>query len=106
MDGKEKTPLKISRADAQAGGLTRFFTGAPCRQGHKVERYVRTGSCVECNRIRTRKTVKAHYQRHRARILETKKDYYKRNAEAIKARVRARWHRNKQEQEQAALAAV
>ena len=39
----------ISRKDAKAQGLTRFFTGRPCRQGHRVARFVSSGACVECS---------------------------------------------------------
>lgn len=41
---------KISRADARAKGLKRYFTGEPCKRGHVAERYVcGAGWCVECN---------------------------------------------------------
>lgn len=76
MDGKEKTLSIISRTDAEAAGLVRFYTGKACRHGHTVERYVKSGLCVECNRARSRVTVKAHYGRHKARILDSKRTYY------------------------------
>ena len=45
---------KISREEARAQGLKRFFTGVPCKQGHISERIVSSGSCMECNRERAR----------------------------------------------------
>jgi hypothetical protein len=36
-------PEIITRADALAKGLKRFFTGKPCKRGHVVERRVDTG---------------------------------------------------------------
>jgi len=39
----------ISRKAAFAQGLVRYFTGTPCKQGHIAERYVSTGSCIECH---------------------------------------------------------
>lgn len=39
------------RAQAQAAGLTRYFTGKPCPQGHVTERMASSGACVECNRL-------------------------------------------------------
>jgi hypothetical protein len=33
----------ISRKEAKAAGLTRYFTGKPCKRGHVVERRVDTG---------------------------------------------------------------
>lgn len=41
----------ISRAQAKAEGLKRYFTGLPCTKGHLVERYVGDQHCVECARL-------------------------------------------------------
>lgn len=38
----------ISRNEAQAAGLTKYFTGIPCRRGHVAERYVSMGGCLMC----------------------------------------------------------
>jgi hypothetical protein len=38
----------ISRKDAHAKGLTRFFTGKPCKREHIRERNVATGACLGC----------------------------------------------------------
>lgn len=39
----------IARKEAWEKGLTRYFTGQPCRaRGHVAERYVSTSGCVEC----------------------------------------------------------
>lgn len=40
----------ITRAKAKAAGLTRYFTGKACKNGHVAERYVSTGSCKDCLR--------------------------------------------------------
>lgn len=42
----------ISRADAKARGLPRYFTGEPCRAGHVAERLVSGRTCVECRKAR------------------------------------------------------
>ena len=51
-DGKNTTPKTapqvISRKDAKALGLTRFFTGRPCIKGHTDERLVSNAHCVVC----------------------------------------------------------
>ncbi len=39
---------KISRPDAKAKGLQRYFNGKACPQGHVAERYVSTYQCVDC----------------------------------------------------------
>lgn len=37
-----------SRQEAQAKGLTRYFTGLPCKRGHVAERFVSTRACAGC----------------------------------------------------------
>lgn len=39
----------ISRKEAKAQGLSRYFTGKPCCNGHICERYCNGGRCLECN---------------------------------------------------------
>lgn len=38
----------ISREDARAQGLKRYFTGTPCRNGHVAERLISNKLCCEC----------------------------------------------------------
>lgn len=38
----------ISRKDARAAGLTKYFTGKPCPNGHVAERRVVECRCLEC----------------------------------------------------------
>lgn len=38
----------ISRPDAVAQGLKRYFTGDPCRHGHVSSRYVNGRNCTAC----------------------------------------------------------
>lgn len=38
----------ISREEARALGLQRYFTGKPCKQGHISERYLSQSTCVAC----------------------------------------------------------
>jgi hypothetical protein len=60
-------PEIISRADARAKGLKRYFTGKPCKRGHVVKRRVDTGDCVECLNQRNRKWRAAHLDAEIAR---------------------------------------
>ena len=39
----------ITRAEAKALGLKRYFTGKPCKHEHVAERQVSNGKCVECH---------------------------------------------------------
>lgn len=66
---------KLTRSEAKAQGLTRYFTGKPCKHGHVEERIVSSGACMAC---------------HKARRL----DWEKRNAERINASSRARHAEN------------
>jgi predicted RNA-binding protein YlxR (DUF448 family) len=43
----------ISRKEAKAIGLTRYFTGKPCKHGHVSERHVSHGGCYVCTNERT-----------------------------------------------------
>ena len=38
----------VARAEALSRGLSRYFTGEPCRAGHVAERYTTSANCVEC----------------------------------------------------------
>jgi len=44
----------ISRAEARAQGLKRYFTGKPCKLGHVAERLVSGTHCVDCKREKER----------------------------------------------------
>lgn len=44
-------PPIITRDEALALGLGRYFTGEPCKHGHVAERYTKRRQCVECNHI-------------------------------------------------------
>lgn len=46
--------VPAERAQAIARGAVRYFTGLPCPQGHKAERYTLGGYCVVCQRAATR----------------------------------------------------
>lgn len=44
----------ISRQEARAAGLKRYFTGVPCAHGHAVERLVSSHGCLACCSARAR----------------------------------------------------
>ena len=43
----------VTRQEAIAAGLMRYFTGKPCKRGHIAERFVSVWSCVVCQRAHT-----------------------------------------------------
>ena len=61
------SPRIISRDEARALGLKRFFTGKPCKHGHVAERHVASRKCRECHRERTRRYRAADPERARER---------------------------------------
>jgi hypothetical protein len=62
----------ISKADAKSLGLTRYFSGKPCRHGHIDERSVANGDCISC----ARNTSKRMYNNNRKKYLNKAKDFY------------------------------
>lgn len=40
----------MTRIEARAKGLSRYFTGNMCKHGHVAERDTRNGGCIECIR--------------------------------------------------------
>ena len=44
-------PPIISRQDAKAKGLIRYFTGKPCKHGHVAERFVCDRGCARCKEV-------------------------------------------------------
>jgi hypothetical protein len=51
------------RDAARDAGLTRFFTGLPCKHGHIAERMVNNGACVTCVYERNETFDAAHPER-------------------------------------------
>lgn len=47
-------PKIVTLAEARARRLRHYFTGRPCIHGHVARRYVSTGTCAECLRVRAR----------------------------------------------------
>jgi hypothetical protein len=68
----------ISRADAKARGLKRYFTGIPCKHGHVSERNTSTTGCLACWRARYAANPGPRKARHRA--------WYAENAKLIASR--------------------
>ncbi len=74
----------ITREEARSQGLTRYFTGVPCKHNHMCERLVSTTQCVECKRVcekgrysRNSTSKSEYYKNNRKSILESRKRNYK-----------------------------
>lgn len=93
----------ISRADAKALGLPRFFTGKPCRHGHLAQRFVGGRVCCECQKVNSRLFAARHPERvqqnrkvQRAKSPDYFREHYRRNAEKRKAETRAWYEANRE----------
>lgn len=81
----------ISRKQAKAAGLVRYFTGVPCKHGHIAERYTGDGVCSECAIVKLRTRYAEDPNKARARVAE----WARNNADA-RAAYMAEWRkRNK-----------
>lgn len=105
----------ISRSAAKAQGLSRYFTGTPCKNGGVAERYV-AGSrclCAVCS-DRAKATTSAwnkknyaentaemlarndrYYEKNREAILAQKKEYFARMSDSIRKKRKAFYQRHK-----------
>lgn len=106
----------ISRKNAMAQGLTRYFTGKPCKNGHVAKRLVSNRHCLRCDRERReanrehyRECGREHYKANREAMLEYNRkwreinphynrEYYKANREAERERLR-KWREANSEHE-------
>lgn len=94
----------ISRESAAAAGLSHFFTGNACRNGHIARRLVSTGSCFECDKSRMAKYVAGipgvHSKRcaewranNKGRMAELRRAWVERN-QVKHAEQTKRWHKD------------
>jgi 5-methylcytosine-specific restriction endonuclease McrA len=83
-------PTVISREEARAAGLKRFFTGEPCPRGHIAERYVLKGRCVVCAKEAGAAWIAAHPEKalEYSRRNEAK---HRERRRAKNRRVKAKW---------------
>ena len=79
----------ITRADALASGLTRFFTGKPCKHGHLSERTSVNGGCIACNAITAVSLYHAETPEQRAERNERTKAWKDAHRDQVRAEGRA-----------------
>lgn len=87
---------KITRKEAMALGLKRYFTGKPCKRGHIVERLVSTRTCLGCCKLDSAKRYKENPswwknyaemwdQKNPGKRLQLSKGWKSKNRDAVKA---------------------
>lgn len=75
----------VSRREAVARGLPRYFTGKPCAQGHIDTRLTADRKCESCNRMRS----KAWRAKNPDKVQALNATYYIAERERLKAAQRA-----------------
>ena len=78
----------ITRSEAKALGLTRYFTGLTCIRGHVSERWTSSSKCLACHYEENPLNPKIRLSPDEAarRQKENKRRYYLKNLEVHKAR--------------------
>lgn len=97
MRSRSRLDRVVSLTEARELGLSHYFTGVPCKNGHLSERSVKEHKCLDCVRDRKRASRAANPEHHRKLIrsfVERHPDYYRqqreKNPEACRAATR-RW---------------
>lgn len=62
----------ISRRDAMARGMQKYYTGEKCHRGHLDFRYIKGGACVSCRSFEQREKDKKRNQLMAARAVVLK----------------------------------
>lgn len=94
-------PTIITRSEAIAQGLVRYYTAAPCKYGHIDERHTSSGTCITCGVLKLRKRyhenpeagrarAKKWFAENREKALESSRRYRLENPEKRRA-VEKRW---------------
>lgn len=74
----------ITRKEAREQGLTRYFTGKPCKRGHICERRVCNALCIECASEYSKSYTVSYYLSNKDRIDSRNRDRYLLNKESIR----------------------
>jgi 5-methylcytosine-specific restriction endonuclease McrA len=90
----------ITREEAKAAGLTRYFSGEACKFGHVSERYVSGTTCVVCNREKE----KAYRAVNHEKLRSSQRAYYYEHADEIRAKARERIAGDQEKKKRAAHA--
>jgi hypothetical protein len=78
----------ISREEAIARRLNRYFTGEPCVNGHIAQRYIHGsmshGTCCECHKERKQKWLKTHPEYEKERLKQKNRVWRKNNPDRVR----------------------
>ena len=79
----------VTRKEAVAQGLTRYFTGKPCKYGHVTERLVSNRKCVACAQAATKQWMAENPEKRLENRREYRVAYRAKNGERLRAQDRA-----------------
>lgn len=85
----------ITRAEARARGLKRYFTGRPCKHGHISQRWTIDMSCVGCKTgrhltVERKAYMSAWKKANLEKLMSYRRSYYSSRRESIRSYRRAR----------------
>jgi hypothetical protein len=85
---------KISKETALQLGLTRYFTGVPCKNGHICEHCIRadhSSACVQCMREHTQRAMRKLRERDPERVRLRNRLEKQRQRERDPEKIRRQW---------------
>ena len=82
----------ILKDEAVQLGLSRYFTGKPCKHGHTAERWVHRSECIACSITRA----KTYNQKHKNKTKARSRKFYDKNKELCKLRT-VEWQKKNKE---------
>ena len=89
----------ITRAEAKAQGLVRYYTGEPCKRGHVCERHTCDFKCLMCNAEKAKERRAKDPERERRR----RKEWREKNKEKLREQRRARYLANPEKHREASM---
>lgn len=82
----------ITRQEAKANGLTRYFTGKICKHGHIAGRVVANGACIDCIAVIEKRYRENNHEHFRELRREAERKYRDSHREKVREKWRKHWH--------------
>lgn len=89
-DPSDYTGPIVTRVEARAVGLLRFFTGKPCVKNHLSQRTTANGGCLRCNTELANQLYHRHDGEQRSEWLASQRAWKKANPEKVKVDIHRR----------------
>ena len=69
VTAEDVSSLPKRRKEAKIKGISHYFTGKPCRQGHVDKRFTSTGQCFRCVYLSTAKQAEGRREKRQQEVL-------------------------------------